>query len=49
MLAKNKDIMEFRDGFQRFEGKIEQDIGDLFKKFKNMHSNSTHGMKSIND
>jgi len=23
MLAKNKDIMEFRDGFQRFEGKIE--------------------------
>ena len=49
MLAKNRDIMDFRDGFQKFEGKIDTEIGELSKKFKNMHSNSTHGMKSINE
>ena len=36
MLAKNKDIMEFRDNFLRFEADINDSVHELFKKVKNL-------------
>ena len=36
MLAKNKDILEFRDNFMNFEAEMNNSIIDLFKKVRGL-------------
>ena len=47
MLAKTKDILEFRDNFMRFEQEMNDSIIDLFKKVKALQQNQQQGQSDI--
>lgn len=47
MLAKNKDILDFRDNFMRFEQEMNDSIIDLFKKVKGLQQNQQSGQTEI--